>query len=95
MQLKKLIFRKTRKQGKLLSESGFVHIAPPPLSRDRRIKMKKSIKSCSQGKYRPEPGFTRQLALVRIFFGQKSFFTIYILKSTTAPHRLLGYTQSF
>ena len=34
--------RKTRKQGQLLSESGFVLcIAPPSLSRDRRIKMKK------------------------------------------------------
>ena len=36
--------RKTRKQRQLLSEFGFVlRIAPPPLSRDRRIKMKKSI----------------------------------------------------
>ena len=36
--------RKTRKQGQLPSESGFVlSIAPPPLSRDRRIKLKKSI----------------------------------------------------
>ena len=36
--------RKTWKQGQLLSESGFVpRIAPPPLSRDRMIKMKKSI----------------------------------------------------
>ena len=35
--------RKTRKQGLLLSESGFVLCtAPPSLSRDRRIKMKKS-----------------------------------------------------
>ena len=35
---------KTRKQGQLLSESGFVlRIAPQPLSRDRRIKMKKSV----------------------------------------------------
>ena len=35
--------RKTWKR-QLLSESGFVlHIAPPSLSRDRRIKMKKSI----------------------------------------------------
>ena len=38
--------RKTRKQGQLLSESVFVLcIAPPSLSRDRRIKSKKSIKS--------------------------------------------------
>ena len=38
--------RKTWKQRQLLSESGFVlRIAPPSLSRDRRIKMKKSIKS--------------------------------------------------
>ena len=37
--------RKTWKR-QLLSESGFVlRIAPPSLSRDRRIKMKKSIKS--------------------------------------------------
>ena len=37
--------RKTWKQRQLLSESGFVlRIAPPSLSRDRRIKMKKSIK---------------------------------------------------
>ena len=36
--------RKTWKQRQLLSESGFIlHIAPPPLSRDRRIKMKESI----------------------------------------------------
>ena len=36
--------RKTRKQGQLLSESGFVLcIAPPSLSRDRKIKMKISI----------------------------------------------------
>ena len=36
--------RKTWKQRQLLCESGFVvRIAPPPLSRDRRIKMKKSI----------------------------------------------------
>ena len=35
--------RKTRKKRQLLSEPGFVlSIAPPPLSRDRRIKMKKS-----------------------------------------------------
>ena len=35
--------RNTRKQRQLLSESGFVlRIAPPPLSSDRRIKMKKS-----------------------------------------------------
>ena len=35
--------RKTWKQRQLLSESGFVlRIAPSPLSRDRRIKMKKS-----------------------------------------------------
>ena len=37
--------RKTWKQRQLLSESGFVlRRAPPPLSRDRKIKMKKSIK---------------------------------------------------
>ena len=36
--------RKTWKHRQLLSQSGFVlRIAPPPLSRDRRIKMKKSI----------------------------------------------------
>ena len=36
--------RKIRKQGQLLSESEFVLcIAPSSLSRDRRIKMKKSI----------------------------------------------------
>ena len=36
--------RKTWKQRQLLSKSGFVlRIAPPSLSRDRRIKMKKSI----------------------------------------------------
>ena len=35
--------RKTWKQRQLLSESGFVlRIGPPSLSRDRRIKMKKS-----------------------------------------------------
>ena len=48
--------RKTRKQRQLPGESGFVlSIAPPPLSRDRRIKMKKSINhftimyNCSKG----------------------------------------------
>ena len=42
--------RKTWKQRQLLSESGFVlRIAPPSLSRDRRIKMKKSIMSLSEG----------------------------------------------
>ena len=36
--------RKTWKQGQLLSESGFILcIAPPPLSRDRRIKITKSV----------------------------------------------------
>ena len=36
--------RKTRKQGQLVSESGLVLcIAPPSLSREKRIKMKKSI----------------------------------------------------
>ena len=36
--------RKTWKQGQLLRGSAFVlRIAPPPLSCDRRIKMKKSI----------------------------------------------------
>ena len=36
--------QKTRKQRQLLSESGFVlRIAPPSLSRDKTIKMKKSI----------------------------------------------------
>ena len=40
--------RKTRKQGQILSESGFVLcIAPPSLSCDRRIKMNKSIKQGS------------------------------------------------
>ena len=38
--------RRTRKQRQLLRESGFVTgIAPPSLSRDRMIKMKKLIKS--------------------------------------------------
>ena len=38
--------QKNRKQGQLLSESGFVLcIAPSSLSRDRRIKMKKSSSS--------------------------------------------------
>ena len=40
--------RKTWKQRQLLSESGFVlRIAPTSLSRDRRIKMKKSINHVS------------------------------------------------
>ena len=40
---KKKFNRKTREQRQLLGESGFVlRIAPPSLSRDRRIKMKKS-----------------------------------------------------
>ena len=43
-QVRRKFNRKTWKQGQLLSESGFfLRIAPPPLSRDRRIKMKKSI----------------------------------------------------
>ena len=38
--------RKNQKQGQLLSESGFVLcIAPESFSRDRRIKMKKSLSS--------------------------------------------------
>ena len=42
----KTFLQKTRKQRQLLSESGFVLcIAPLSLSRDRRIKMKKSISS--------------------------------------------------
>ena len=42
---KKTLERKTRKQRQLLSEFGFVLcIALPSLSRDRTIKMKKSIK---------------------------------------------------
>ena len=41
---------KTWKQRQLLSESGFVlRTAPPSLSRDRRIKMKKSIKNITPG----------------------------------------------
>ena len=43
--------RKTRKQRQLLSESGFVlSIAPPPLSRDKRMKMKKSINHLKRAK---------------------------------------------
>ena len=39
--------RKTRKPRQLLSESGiFLCIAPPSLSRDRRIKMKKNQSIC-------------------------------------------------
>ena len=39
---------KTRKQGQLLCESGYVlRIAPTSFSRDRRIKMKKSIRNQS------------------------------------------------
>ena len=46
--------RKTWKQRKLLSESGFVlRITPPLLSRDRRIKMKKSIKPLIQSGQQP------------------------------------------
>ena len=42
--LKKSLKRKNRKQGQLLSKSGFVLcVTPPTLSRDRRIKMKKSL----------------------------------------------------
>ena len=40
-QVRRKFNRKTSKQRQLLSESGFVlRIAPPPLSRDTRIKMK-------------------------------------------------------
>ena len=43
-EVRRKLKRKTWKQRQLLSESGFVlRIAPPSLSRDRRIKMKKSI----------------------------------------------------
>ena len=42
--------RKTWKQRQLLTESGFVlRIAPPSLSRDRRIKMKKSESNLTFG----------------------------------------------
>ena len=42
-EVKRKVRRITRKQRQLLVESGFVlSISPPPLSRDRRIKMKKS-----------------------------------------------------
>ena len=45
--------RKTWKQRQLLSESGFVlRIAPQSLSRDRRIKMKKSINQSSSSPQR-------------------------------------------
>ena len=41
--VKRKFNRKTWTQRQLLSKSGFVlRIAPPPLSRDRKIKMKKS-----------------------------------------------------
>ena len=47
--------QKTWKRRQLLSESGFVlRIAPPPLSRDKRIKMKKSIKSLLHSPYYAE-----------------------------------------
>ena len=53
--------RKNRKQGQLLSESGFVLcIAPPSLSRDRRMKVKKSSSS------RTVPGLNRTGALIAI-----------------------------
>ena len=43
---------KTWKQRQLLSESRFVlRIAPPPLSRDKRIKMKKSINQGDEESY--------------------------------------------
>ena len=43
-EVKRKFNRKTQKQRQLLSESGLVlRIAPQPLSRNRRIKMKKSI----------------------------------------------------
>ena len=43
-EVRKIFNRKTWKQRQLLIESGFdLRIAPTPLSRDRKIKMKKSI----------------------------------------------------
>ena len=48
-EVKRKFNRKTWKQRQLLSESGFVlRIALPPVSRDRRIKMKKSINHIRQ-----------------------------------------------
>ena len=45
-EVRRKIIGKTWKQRQLLSESGFVlRIAPPPLSRNRRINMKKSSSS--------------------------------------------------
>ena len=50
-EVRKKFKRKTWKQRQLLSESGFVlRIAPPSLSRDRRIKMKKKSKSIKNEK---------------------------------------------
>ena len=58
--------RKTWKQRQLLSESGFVlRIAPPSLSRDRRIKMKKS-KSKSKSNLLCELGSIAELKRIRI-----------------------------
>ena len=43
-EVRRKFYRKTWKQRQLQSESGFVlRIAPSPLSRDRRVAMKKSI----------------------------------------------------
>ena len=60
-EVRKKFNRKTWKQRQLLSESGFVlRIVPPPLSRDRRIKMKKSNRRLSfkykKRSYRPRVG---------------------------------------
>ena len=88
--------RKTWKQGQLLSESGFIlRIAPPPLSRDRRIKMKKSIKSMTLMRICPNEKFIE-------IFGQRfhdfedsfyKFFALNLLYQDTSYSFALKYSH--
>ena len=71
--------RKTWKQRQLLSESGFVlRIAPPSLSRDRRIKMKKSIKNQSNQTKANQNLAAKDKIDTALIFEIKSYFSIFL-----------------
>ena len=70
--------RKTWKQGQLLSESGFVLcIAPPSLSRDRRINMKKSKKKINHQQPTEQYQFCFNNTISSIYFRDLPIFFIF------------------
>ena len=88
--------RKTGKQRQLLSESGFVlRTAPPSLSRDRRIKMKKSKKK----KIYKLAQFSSTTSKLEKIFETKTFKKIYSYVNTKqlswsfSPKKLLPITR--